>query len=283
MYETCKGVVEPATAHTWDKGKCSVCGYECTHEGEDTEWVITPDTHEKVYKTCREVVEPATAHTGGEASCTKKAVCETCHVEYGPLKPHTLKHEDAKAATLTTYGNKEYWFCNVCGKYFGDENATNEVKLSDIVIAKLAPTIIAGDGQTVVVSGKTALTFTSNAAFEDFIRVELDGKTVDSNNYTVASGSTVVKLNADYVATLAAGDHILGIVSQGGTATAKFTVTKKATESTTTTVKAETTGTTTSAKTGDNSNLGLWITLLCVSGGAVTATTIVNRRKKCNR
>ena len=35
-----------------------------------------------------------------------------------------------------------------------------------------------------------------------------------------------------------------------------------------------------SPQTGDNSNLLLWIALLFISGGAVTATTVYGRKKK---
>ena len=164
----------------------------------------------------------------------------------------------------------EYWYCDGCKKYFSDENAESEIKLNDTVIVKLAPSIIKGDGQTVTEGDKKALEFTSDAAFEDFIRVEIDGKTIDESNYTVKSGSTVVTLNADYVSTLSAGEHTLGIVSQSGTATAKFTVNKKVEE-------------TKSPKTGDDSNIFLWLALLFVSGGAVTVTTIASKKRKYNR
>ena len=60
-----------------------------------------------------------------------------------------------------------------------------------------------------------------------FIRVELDGKTLDEKNYTVKEGSTIVTLNADYVATLSAGKNTVGIVSESGTATTTFTVAEK--------------------------------------------------------
>ena len=277
--------------HTFKNGVCTVCGYECDHTDEGTEWIKTSDTkHQEVYKICG-AVKSEGDHIGGKATCIEQATCDICHEKYGELNSHELTHVDAKAATVAEVGNEEYWVCNVCNKYFGDADATDEIESSKTVIAKLAPTIINSDGQTVTVSEKTALTFTSDAPFEDFIRVELDGKTVDSSNYTVKSGSTIVTLNADYVATLATGEHTLGVVSQGGTATEKFTITQKATatttttadETTTTTVKAETTATTTSVKTGDNSNLGLWIALLCVSGAAVTAATLVRRKKKYNR
>ena len=42
-------------------------------------------------------------------------------------------------------------------------------------------------------------------------------------------------------------------------------------------------GNTTSPKTGDSSNLVLWIALLFISGGAVIGTTVVSRKKKYNR
>ena len=38
-----------------------------------------------------------------------------------------------------------------------------------------------------------------------------------------------------------------------------------------------------SLKTGDTSNLALWIALLFVSGGAAIGTTVVSRKKKYNR
>ena len=74
----------------------------------------------------------------------------------------------------------------------------------------------------------------------------MDGKTVNESSYTVKSGNTVVTLNADYVATLAVGEHTLGIVSESGTAAAKFTVNKKAAETMTTTNKPDTNDNTTS-------------------------------------
>ena len=43
------------------------------------------------------------------------------------------------------------------------------------------------------------------------------------------------------------------------------------------------TGTTTSPKTGDTSNLALWLVLLFVSGGAAIGTTVVSRKKKYNK
>lgn len=239
-----------------------------------------------------------TDHSGGTATCNAKATCDVCHQEYGEkdLDNHAnLKHFQAKAASAAEEGNKEYWYCDACKKYYSDENAQNEVKLSDILIAKLAPTIIKKDGQTVTAGEKKSLEFTSDAAFKDFVRVEIDGKTLDQSNYTVQSGSTIVTLNADYVASLSEGQHSLAIVSQSGTAIAKFTVNNKTEGTTATTTSTDktavtaatdktattvTTDKTKSPKTSDSSDISLWIALLFVSGGAVTATKLVSLKKK---
>jgi len=79
-------------------------------------------------------------HTGGKATCKDKAKCEVCGAEYGELDPknHTnLKHFPTKAATKTTEGNIEYWYCEGCGKYFSDKDGTKEIKKADTVTAKL--------------------------------------------------------------------------------------------------------------------------------------------------
>lgn len=79
-------------------------------------------------------------HTGGKATCKDKAKCEGCGAEYGELDPknHTnLKHFPTKAATKTTEGNIEYWYCEGCGKYFSDKGGTKEIKKADTVTEKL--------------------------------------------------------------------------------------------------------------------------------------------------
>ena len=285
------------TTNHWHECTVANCdksaGYT-TDSGEHTDTAVKDhkcDTCGKVLSTCADndndhlcdvCGEKLSDHTGGTATCNEKAICKVCLEPYGEKNPNNhanLKQFPAKTATAAEEGNKEYWYCDGCEKYYSDETAENEIKLKDIVIAKLAPLIIKGDGQTVTEGEKKTLEFTSNAAYADFIRVEVDGKTIDESNYTVESGSIVVTLNADYVATLSAGEHTLGIVSQSGTATAKFTVNEKVGETTTPT----TTDNTKSPQTGDNSNIFLWLALLLASGGAVTATTIASKKRKYNR
>ena len=175
-------------------------------------------------------------HTGGTATCKDKAICEVCGESYGKLDPNNhanLKHIDAKAATKTSEGNIEYWYCDGCNKYYKDAKATQEITKAQTVTAKLPPKITAGDGATVTQGEKKELSFTSDASFADFLRVELDGTTLDEKNYTKKEGSTIITLNRDFVATLSVGEHTLSIVSKSGTATAKFTVKAKPTETAT--------------------------------------------------
>ena len=47
---------------------------------------------------------------------------------------HQLSKTDSKAATCTEAGNTEYWTCNICGKYFSDEDGKQEISLVDTAI-----------------------------------------------------------------------------------------------------------------------------------------------------
>lgn len=91
------------------------------------------------WKTCTECGANGkfSKHTGGTATCTAKAVCETCDQPYGELGAHKLTKTDAKAASCTEAGNEAYWTCSGCGKYFSDENGTNEIEKDSWVLKTL--------------------------------------------------------------------------------------------------------------------------------------------------
>ena len=109
--------------------KCDICDYiisKCADDNKDHK--------------CDYCGKKLTEHTGGKATCMDKAKCDVCGAEYGELDPknHTnLKHFPAKAATKTTEGNIEYWYCEGCGKYFSDKDGTKEIKKADTVTVKL--------------------------------------------------------------------------------------------------------------------------------------------------
>ena len=232
--------------------------------------------------------------SGGKATCKDKAICEICGDSYGSPDPNNhahLKHIDAKAANVAEEGNIAYWYCGDCNKYFSDAAATKEITKAATVTAKLPPKITAGDGAAVTQGEKKELTFTSDASFADFLRVELDGTALEEKNYTKREGSTIITLNRDFVATLSVGDHTLAIVSKSGTATAKFTVKAKPAETATTqpTVTPQPTAqpqptvqpVSPIPRTGDAANPALWFALLIVSGSALAAIFVL--RRKANR
>ena len=264
------------------------------HDHQSSDWESNETEHWQVC-TCGAVFNKA-AHSGGKATCKAKAVCEICKASYGSSDQnnHTdLKHIDAKAATAAAEGNIAYWYCGGCKKYFSDAAAIKEITKAATVTAKLPPKITAGDGAAVTQGEKKELTFTSDASFADFVRVELDGTALDEKNYTKREGSTIITLNRDFVATLSVGEHTLAIVSQHGTATAKFTVKAKPAETAPPqpTVTPQPTAQPTQTaqpvspilRTGDTANLALWFALLIVSGGAAIGITVASRKKKHNK
>lgn len=303
-WNCCNTVSVPNENHEWADGVCSECGYVCLHEDTDKNHICdicgkTTSEHKDADNNhiCDYCNKKISDHSGGTATCIAKAVCEICKESYGSLDLNNhadLKHIDAKAATAAEEGNIEYWYCGDCKKYFSDVAAKTEIPKADTVTAKLPPKITAGDGAAVTQGEKNELTFTSDASFADFLRVELDGTALDEKNYTKREGSTIITLNRDFVATLSVGDHTLAIVSQHGTATAKFTVKAKPAETTTTqpTVTPQPTAQPTQTaqpqptvqpvspipSTGDTANPALWFALLIVSGSALAVIFVLRRK-----
>ena len=303
-WNCCNTVSVPNENHEWTDGVCSECGYVCQHEDADKTHICdicgkTISEHKDADNNhiCDYCNKKISDHSGGTATCIAKAVCEICKESYGSPDPnnHTdLKHVDAKAATAAEEGNIEYWYCDGCKKYFSDAAAKAEITEAATVTAKLPPKITAGDGATVTQGEKKELSFTSDASFADFLRVELDGTTLDEKNYTKKEGSTIITLNRDFVAALSVGEHTLAIVSQHGTATAKFTVKAKPAETATPqpTVTPQPTAQPQQTaqpqptvqpvspipRTGDTANPALWFALLIVSGLALAAIFVLRRK-----
>ena len=297
-WNCCNTVSVPNENHEWTDGVCSECGYVCQHEDADKNHICdicgkTTSEHKDADNNhiCDYCNKKISDHSGGKATCIAKAVCEICKESYGSLDLNNhadLKHIDAKGATAAEEGNIEYWYCGGCKKYFSDAAAKTEIAKADTVTAKRSPQITAGDGAAVTQGEKKELSFTSDASFADFLRVELDGTALEEKNYTKREGSTIITLNRDFVAALSVGEHTLAIVSQHGTATAKFTVKAKPAETATTqpTVTPQPTAqpqptvqpVSPIPRTGDTANPALWFVLLIVSGFALAAIFVLRRK-----
>ena len=176
------GKVIPAAGHKGgtatckDKAVCEVCrqpygelnknnhtGGTEVKDAKDatcTENGYTGDTCCKGYGAKLESgkVIPAAGHKGGTATCKDKAVCEVCRQPYGELDKGNhadLKKVDAKKATYTKEGNITYWYCDGCGKYYSDAEATREITKADTVIPKKTHSSNSGSTGTGSGSGNT--------------------------------------------------------------------------------------------------------------------------------
>ena len=259
----CGNVIDKA-AHSGGEATCvskAVCEV-CKAQYGDVD--ATNHKHTEI-RDAKPATEQEKGYTGDTwcSDCNKKI---TTGSEIAMLE-HKLTLVEAKDATVTEQGNIKYYYCENCGKYFADEDGTKEISLSETVIQKVPPEIIEGNNATVNNGEKKSLTFRCNAAFADFIRVELDGKTLDEKDYTKAEGSIIVTLNNNFVSTLSVGEHTLGIVSESGTATAKFTV--KASE-----IPNE------SPKTGDDNMVAVWSFAAVLSLAVLGFTTVVSKKKR---
>ena len=117
----------------------------CTETGVTT-YTATVKFNGETYTDSKDVADiPATGHKLSKteekaATCTETGnkeywTCETCGKLFSdakgekemspeetviPATGHKLSKTEAKAATCTEAGNKEYWTCETCGKLFSD-------------------------------------------------------------------------------------------------------------------------------------------------------------------
>ena len=229
----------------------------CTENG------YTGDTY---CKGCGEKLSSGTVihadgHKGGTATCTDKAECEVCHEKYG--EPDTNHHTgletvEAVPATAASTGTVAHWRCTACGKLFADADGKQEIRSEDTVTKKLAPSILDGANSEWRKGDENGLTFSSDAAFSDFVEVLVDGKPVASENYERQDSGIIVELKASYLETLAEGEHTLTIRSASGDATTRFTI-----------------------AASDSTNAWVWIIIGFIALGiGVTVAVFVIRKRK---
>ena len=174
--------------------------------------------------------------------------CTTCGYAKGDSHVHSshLTRIAAKAATCTQPGNIAYYICD-CGQWFSDVTCTVPITDQQSVVLpalghvdkdnngrcdtckeRLDNTVeyqmTEGGDSTWLNTSDQGMVFRSNADFAKFDRVEVDGATVASTNYSVSQGSTIVELNTNYLKRLSLGYHTLSIVAKDGKATTGFTI-----------------------------------------------------------
>ena len=166
---------------------------------------------------------------GGAPNCTQRASCILCGAKYGktdPTRHASLEKLEAIAATAAANGRVECWHCTACDKYFADANGKTELTAENTVTEKVPPSIIQGSDARWKKGESSTLTFRSDAAFEDFAEVLVDGAVLPSESYEKRNGegNIIVELRESYLEQLAEGEHALAIRSARGDATTYFTV-----------------------------------------------------------
>lgn len=166
---------------------------------------------------------------GGAPNCTQRASCILCGAKYGktdPTRHASLEKLEAIAATAAANGRVECWHCTACDKYFADANGKTELTAENTVTEKVPPSIIQGSDAWWKKGESSTLTFRSDAAFEDFAEVLVDGAALSSESYEKRNGegNIIVELRESYLEQLAEGEHALAIRSARGDATTHFTV-----------------------------------------------------------
>ena len=210
----------------------------CTKEITDLEtWKVIPATGHKLTQT------GAIAPTCTQEGYSGDEACTVCHQVITPGKSLEKLPHDYKGGT-----------CTMCGA----------------LDSAFKPVITAGANGTWHKGSKDGLSITSNAAFDDFIKVQVDGKDLDPSHYTVKEGSTIVTLKTSYLDTLSLGTHTLSIVSKTGTATTTFTILNPD-------------GNPQIPPTGDRNHIALWMGLLATCGILLTAGLWYNRKRKSNK
>ena len=113
------------------------------------------------------------------------------------------------------------------------------------------------------------------AEVADFVRVEVNGKEIHSSNYTVESGSIIVKLKQAYLNSLPVGMYKIGIVTSKGTGIKDLEI--KAPTPTTTEAKKPVT-----PATGEAKFTQFWwlAVLLLVVGAALLLSSVYRRRRE---
>ena len=251
------GSVKDKAGHVYDDDAdttCNVCGYVRT---------VTPPApvHTHTYGAWSND-DADHWHECTDAACTDKA---------GSVKDKAGHVYDDDADTT----------CNVCGYV---RTVTPPAITPDYKFLEGA------NGKWTKSSDKN-LAFRANGEFSKFTGVKVDGTKIDADKYTAVSGSTIVNLKKEYLETLSVGKHTLTVVYTDGECSTEFEIKAASTAKKDTTDKENKSSKTTAAKldnaktpkTGDNSNILLWFTLLFSSGVVLMGKAFANKKRKQDR
>lgn len=107
-----------------------------------------------------------------------------------------------------------------------DENLDRRCDICDKEILAKAPVLTSGNNAQWEQGSTTELTFISDAAYDDFIKVLVNGKHLASEQYAINGDVITLSLTPGYLSTLELGKYALEIVSSNGVAEGLFIITE---------------------------------------------------------
>ena len=258
---SCCGAVSVASeAHEWSDGECSECGYACLHDDTDKNHICD---------ICSKVIS-------NHEDANKDHICDYCDKIIS-------NHEDADKDHICDYcekilsnhedTNKDH-ICDYCEKIISNHEDTDKNHICDYcekIISNHADTDnnhvcdYCGKVITNHIGGKETCKDKAVCEYCGKAYGELDTKNHTDLKHIPAKAATEdAEGNIEYW--YCGGCNQYYSDKDGTKEIAKAdTVTAKLPKS---------------PKTGDNSNLMMWIALLFISGGAVIGTTITGKKKK---
>ena len=217
-----------------------------------------------------------------DGDCTTPVLCTFCGAVVTPgHASHSLVLQKGQAPTHSEPGWTDYYVCDTEGC---SHTEGYEVLAPDYVILDNTDNPVA-EGYIFTAKAEESLTIRASGHLEKLRYITVDNIKVSSDCYDKKEGSTVLTLHADYLDTLARGDHLLTFVYEDGAVSASFRLSEKTTENTSDNSSSDTTTTTGSPtantpQTGEGNALMLSITTALLSLSAMAALFVARRRSR---
>lgn len=184
--------------------------------------------------------------TCGEAG-SKHKLCTLCNAKGEiteiPALDHNAVRVEPKQATCMENGNIAYWHCDVCDGYFSDESLSKEITKDQ--------TIVKAAGHHIVIKNAKEATCTEEGYTGDKV-CKVCGEVTEK-------GTVAAKIAHSYK------DGKCSVCGAADPGTKPTDTNKDDTDS---------------PKTGESSNMALWISLLFVTGTGLFGTAAYSRKKK---
>ena len=136
--------------------------------------------------------------------------------------------------SISTSGITNYkFYLYIDGNIENNTSMINKTLSGTLTVTEITDTyeLTNGDGTTYTPSynGSGTKIVRSNAPLNKFKEVRVDNAVVDSSNYTLTEGSTIITFKESYLKTLSEGEHILKIISTDGFTSGKIIIKKPVT------------------------------------------------------